>query len=134
MIGAFLIWWLDHLAQLLPRWLRRPEPIRLDAIVIRPTAPLDCIGNLAISSRRNGKETSLGNFPAGVNELRQASLARGRPVALNVGRAEFLEKTLTLPLAARRELDQVLVFEMDRETPFAVDELYWNYSIESVDQ
>src|SRR4051794_20449097 len=107
MIGVFLTWWLDHLAQLLPRWLRRPEPFRLDAIVIRPTAPLDRVSNLAISSRRNGKEAPLGDFPARVNELRQASLARGRPVVLNIGRAEFLEKTLTLPLAARRELDQV---------------------------
>ena len=134
MIGAFLKWWLDHLAQLMPRWLHRPAFFCLDAIVIRPTAPLDRIGNFAISSRRNGKETPLGDFPARVDELRQVPPARGRPVVLNIARTELLEKTLALPLAARGELDQALAFEMDRETPFAADELYWNYSIESVDQ
>ena len=134
MISAFLAWWLDHLAQLLPRWLRRPEFGRVDAIVIRPTAPLDCIINLTIFSRHNGKEALIGDFPARPDELKQVPPARGRPVILNVEHAELLEKTLVLPLAARSELDQVLSFEMDRETPFAADELYWNYSIENIDQ
>jgi general secretion pathway protein L len=134
MIGAFLTWWLDQLAQLVPRWLHRPVLTRLDAIVITPNVPLDRIGNLAISSRRNGKETPLGDFPARLDELRQAPPAHGRPVVLNIARTELLEKTLSLPLAARGGLDQVLAFEMDRETPFAADELYWNYSIERVDQ
>ena len=37
----------------------------------------------------------------------------------------MLAKTVTLPLAAERELEQVLAFEMDRETPFKAEELYW---------
>jgi general secretion pathway protein L len=102
--------------------------------VIRPTAPLDCISNLAISSRRNGKEVPLGNVPARVDELRHIPPVHGRPVVLNIARTELLEKTLALPLAARGGLDQALAFEMDRETPFAADELYWNYSIDSIDQ
>jgi general secretion pathway protein L len=133
-ISAFLTWWLDQLAQLLPRWLRRPAFGHLDAIVIRPAAPLDRIGDLSIFFRRSGKEAPLGDFPARPDELRKVPLVRGRPVVLSIARTELLEKTLTLPLAARNELDQVLAFEMDRETPFAADELYWNYSVAGIDQ
>jgi general secretion pathway protein L len=134
MIGAFLTWWLDHLAQLLPGWLRRQAFARVDAIVITPTMPLDHAGTLAFVSRRNGKETPLGEFPARPEGLRQVPPVRGQPVVLRIERAELLEKTLSLPLAARGQLDQALAFEMDRETPFATDELYWNYHIERIDQ
>lgn len=131
MIAAFLTWWLDQLAQLLPRWLRRPAFGRVNAVVIRPTTPLDRAGTLGFFSRHNGRETPLGDFPARLDELRQVPARRGRPVVLSIERAELLEKTLALPLAARSQLDQALAFEMDRETPFAADELYWNYRIES---
>jgi len=45
-----------------------------------------------------------------------------------------LAKTISLPLAAERELDQALAFEMDRETPFAAEEVYWNHRIEMADR
>jgi general secretion pathway protein L len=45
-----------------------------------------------------------------------------------------LAKTLVLPLAAEGELDQALLFEIDRETPFRPDELYWNHRIEAADR
>jgi general secretion pathway protein L len=41
---------------------------------------------------------------------------------------------MNLPLAAERELDQVIAFEMDRETPFKAEELYWIHRIEAVDR
>jgi general secretion pathway protein L len=53
---------------------------------------------------------------------------------LRLGEPDVLGKTLTLPLAAERELDQVLGFEMDRETPFKTEEIYWNHRIEGVDR
>jgi general secretion pathway protein L len=41
---------------------------------------------------------------------------------------------MTLPLAAARELRQVLTFEMDRETPFKSDEIYWDHRLETTDR
>jgi general secretion pathway protein L len=41
---------------------------------------------------------------------------------------------MTLPLAAQSELREVLTFEMDRETPFKADELYWNHRLETADR
>jgi general secretion pathway protein L len=53
---------------------------------------------------------------------------------LRLGEADVLGKAVSLPLAAERELDQVLSFEMDRETPFKSEELYWNHRITAVDR
>jgi len=64
-------------------------------------------------------------------------LRRGIPLArtvLRLGEADVLGKTVSLPLAAERELDQALAFEMDRETPFTAEELYWNHRIIEADR
>ncbi|MGA7867162.1 MAG: PilN domain-containing protein, partial [Stellaceae bacterium] len=38
------------------------------------------------------------------------------------------------PLAAEQELEQALAFEMDRETPFTAEELYWNHRVVGADR
>jgi general secretion pathway protein L len=134
MIGAFFSWWLGQLADLLPPWLRRPAFARVDALVIAPIEPLDSLGAVAVTVRRNGKETPVGEFPLRQEALESVPAPRGRPAVLRIARDDLLEKTLTLPIAARDDLAQVLAFEMDRETPFSADELYWNYCAETVDQ
>src|SRR5215467_5699393 len=60
--------------------------------------------------------------------------AIGRATVLRLSEQDVLGKTVTLPLAAERELDQVLGFEMDRETPFNAEEIYWNHRIEGADR
>jgi len=89
---------------------------------------------VAIGLRRNGKETPLGRF--GLSTVNMAGLPRSasRTTVLRLGEQDVLGKTVSLPLAAERELDQVLAFEMDRETPFTAEELYWNHRVEAVDR
>src|SRR5205823_14832388 len=84
--------------------------------------------------RRNGKETPLGRF--GLSTANMAGLPRSasRTTVLRLGEQDVLGKTVSLPLAAERELDQVLAFEMDRETPFKAEELYWNHRVEAADR
>jgi general secretion pathway protein L len=55
-------------------------------------------------------------------------------MVLRLGAADVLGKTVSLPLAAERELDQALAFEMDRETPFTAEELYWNHRVIEADR
>ena len=50
---------------------------------------------------------------------------------LRLSNADILAKSLTLPLATQPELRQVLSFEMDQETPFKPDELYWDHRLET---
>jgi general secretion pathway protein L len=47
--------------------------------------------------------------------------------------AQVLLKHLALPIAARHNLRNVLSFEIDRETPFAHDEIYWSHVVRQKD-
>lgn len=135
MLRDFIIWWFGQLADLLPRALRRSAPAEADATVLAPVGSLARgIDAVAVGLRRNGKETALGRFALGTAGLAELPRAAGKPAVLRLGEADVLGKTVTMPLAAERELDQVLAFEMDRETPFRAEELYWSHRIAAADR
>jgi general secretion pathway protein L len=136
MVRDFFRWWFGQLADLLPRQLRPSDPTAADATVITPLiAENGSVAEIAIGLRRGGKETLLGRFALGAaTALPELPRASGAPAVLRLGEAEVLGKTLTLPLAAERELDHALAFEMDRETPFKTDELYWTHRIAAADR
>jgi general secretion pathway protein L len=135
MVRDFFSWWFGQLADLLPQQLRRSAPTAADATVITPIAATGReIEAVSVGLRRNGREMLLGQFAIGSSGLAELPRSAGKPVVLRLGEAEVLGKTVILPLAAERELDQALAFEMDRETPFKVEELYWNHRIEAADR
>jgi general secretion pathway protein L len=135
MISEFFIWWFGQLTDLLPEGLRRSALAAPDAVVISPIGTLgSSVDAVAVSLRRNGKETPLGRFGLGGAELSELPHAAGRPTVLRLEERDVLGKTVSLPLAAERELGQALAFEMDRETPFKAEDLYWNHRIEAADR
>jgi general secretion pathway protein L len=135
MVRDFLRWWLSQLAELLPRSLRRSGAGQDDAVLVTPIGLLgQGIDAVALDLRRNGRETELGRFSLGAADLAQTVRAAGRPVVLRLPEGDLLGKTVSLPLAAERNLKQVLAFEMDRETPFAADELYWTHRVAAADR
>jgi len=104
-------------------------------MVVKPIGPLGRgIEAVAIGLRRNGRETPLGRFGLGATDLAELPRKTGRTAVLHLSEQDVLGKTVTLPLAAERELEQVLGFEMDRETPFKAEEIYWNHQIDGVDR
>jgi len=134
-VREFFAWWFGRLVELLPQGLRRSALTAVDAMVIKPIGPLSRgIEAVSISLRRNGRETPLGRFGLGATNLAELPRVAGRTTVLRLDGPDVLGKTVTLPLAAERELDQVLGFEMDRETPFKAEEIYWNHRIEKVDR
>jgi general secretion pathway protein L len=135
MVREFFRWWFGQLADLLPQNLRRSAFNAGDALVITPVGPLGHgAGAVSVDLRRNGKETPLGRFP--IEAVGSAEFPRvpGRASVLRLGNSDVLAKTLTLPVAVERELDQALAFEMDRETPFAAEELYWTHRVAAIDR
>jgi general secretion pathway protein L len=131
----FFVWWFGQLGELLPRGLRRSAQTAADALVISPIGQLGRgIDAVAVGVRRNGRETPLGRFGLNATNLAELPRATGRATVLRLGEEDVLGKSVSLPLAAERELDQVLAFEMDRETPFKAEELYWNHRIEGTDR
>ncbi len=52
------------------------------------------------------------------------------PVVLRLGDDEILTKSLKLPLAAAPRLRELLTFEIDRQTPFTPEQIYFDYRID----
>ena len=135
MLREFFVWWFAQLADLLPQELRQSALGAGDALLITPIGPLgQGVEAVAVDLRRSGKESPLGHFALGAIGTADLTHVVGRTTVLRLDEADVLGKTVSLPLAAERELDQALAFEMDRETPFTADELYWNHRIIGADR
>jgi len=83
---------------------------------------------IAIRGRRGGATLCrVALDEAGVAEARAALAGRRRParVLLRLPDAVLLEREVALPLAAERDPDAVLGFEMDRLTPFRAADVVW---------
>ncbi len=135
MLREFFAWWRAQLADLLPQELRRSALGSGDALVITPIGPLGRgVEAVAVDQRHNGRESPLGHFALEVIGIAELPRMAGKTTVLRLGEADVLGKTVSLPLAAERELDQALAFEMDRETPFTAEELYWNHRVIGADR
>ena len=107
-----------------------------DALIIAPDEGGETFSALG---ERDGGPTLMGRFApdrSGIAALREAAGLGGRPmpVRLRLPAAVLLEKRLTFPLAVERELRSALTYEMDRETPFTADEVWWNWRVDSRDR
>src|SRR5205814_1247039 len=124
MFRDFFAWWIGQLLDLLPERWRRFESATDDALVIEPSGDGDSID---IRLRRNSREISLGRFSLAADAAGELPPAQGRRWVLRLNQAAILAKTLSLPLAAERHVHQALQFQMDQETPFTPDEIYWSH-------
>jgi len=137
MLREFLTWWVRQLAGLLPAGWREADSgaQARDAVelnLLEPAAARPPVAELTL------RRASLGRFtldPAGLQALRGAvGAARRGAVRLGVPPRLFLEQSVSLPLAAERELESVLRYEMDRLTPFSADAVHWGWEIERRDR
>jgi general secretion pathway protein L len=134
-LAEFFTWWRQHLIELVPENLRQGANGQANALVVDATSP----GIVILQRRRRGIEARAGQArldEPGLPGLRAALNQRqgGEPVILRLPAATLLERPVTLPLAAERDLERVLGYEMERLTPFAADEVYWGYSLQSRDR
>jgi general secretion pathway protein L len=126
-MAVFLNWWLTQLSELFPvLWRRTARAV--DAVI------LDISGDpYALAIRAKGKTRVLAQASAdnaGLDELAGALQAEKdvpRLQLLRLKPGDVLHKRLTFPLTARRDLDRLLGFEVERETPFGRDEIHWTY-------
>jgi general secretion pathway protein L len=134
MLNELASWWLRQMRELLPERLRQRAAGPANAVVFawHETAGIQLL------VRRDHKETSLGRFgldEAGLRMARTMLGSRRRPaIVLRLPPGMLLERQVTLPLAAEQGLDRVVRYEMDRFTPFTVNEVFYAYSIQRRDQ
>ena len=136
-IREFLRWWLGQLAEMVPAGWRRVSAEKRTSLILAPDFPAATAASVRLEKR--GHSSFLGRFSFDANGLQAlkraiAAVGRSADILVELPGDALLEKHLSLPLAAERELDRVIAYEMDRETPFAVDEVYWDSEIEARDR
>lgn len=131
MLGEFMRWWGASLRDLLPAWLRAGQAADRHAVFAAPEP-----GFVVLTQRRAGAEVPLGRFSLEGAELGLVltRTVRPAPLLLRIPRAALLEREVVLPLAAERELERVLTYEMDRLTPFAAGDVFWTAVIDRRDR
>ncbi len=135
MLVEFFTWWRQQLLDLVPASLRQGSGPAANALVADATTP----GLLALRRRRRGIETRVADIRVdepGLPSLRAALNGRpsGEPVILRLPAHMLLERTVSLPLVAERDLERVLTYDMERLTPFTSDEVYWGFGVQTRDR
>lgn len=129
-LPGFFRWWGSQLVACLPvRWRglveERSESLLLDlradeVIVWREHA--DRTNEYARIARSLPADAQTAEF----RRLRNAIDDPGVRTVLCIPAERVLQRNLTLPTAAEENLRQVLAFEMDRQTPFKADQIYFD--------
>jgi general secretion pathway protein L len=126
MLREFVLWWARQMRALLPTRLRS-DVSRVAALVVT-VAPQ----HLLLSLRRRGRDAELGQYRADDASLAAAIARLPRParrLIVRIGPGALLERAVELPLAAERDLDRVIGYEMDRLTPFAAADVVWHAAV-----
>ncbi|MCX8048578.1 MAG: PilN domain-containing protein [Methylohalobius sp.] len=118
--STFWRWWQDQLKQSIPQewrdWFVRRTHI-LIAVPAEETVQFwqtagDTLAPLTFESNRNT-----------LRALQQSDREVFFTLLLLPG--QYLHKVIALPLAAEENLNQVIGFELDRQTPFSADQVYF---------
>lgn len=130
MLNEFFAWWLGQLSDCVPeRWYRAIAPVQ-DCLTITPVGLIGPgLTAISVGVWSKHRETPLGEFRIRESDLGGVPNPLRLPIVLRLADADVLCKTVALPAATARDLTQVLSFEMDRETPFAADEVFWGYRL-----
>ena len=126
-IAIFFTWWFGGLVSLVPRRLR-PAGGRCRTGMVLVLGS----NEIVVTERIPEGERALGSVAADAPDrdqrlrtLLRQSKQRGHPVTIRLAGGLGLRRTLDLPLAAKDDLHQLLLFEMDRLTPFRADDVYF---------
>ncbi len=132
-LPRFFTWWGRELAALLPERWRALLAERSDALLLQVT------GNEMLVWRQSGsgtKELGRVSLEARAEEQKaEFALLLNRLDDANLRQfycmdgARALHRKISLPVAAEDNLRRVLSFEMDRQTPFKADQVYFDYRV-----
>ena len=133
-IKPFLRWWGRELAFLVPVKVRQFFHTPSRSIIILPTNDL-----LTLCYEVDGKQETLTTIAR--DDVTTQNLAtildearfKNAIFILRLSSQDALCKTLTLPLAAQSNINQVVSYELDRYTPFDVNQVYFATHIAQID-
>jgi len=132
-LPGFFRWWGRELVAMLPqRWrallAERSEAllfeIRDGAMIVWRQSGQACVeaANVALDAPDAERAAALERVRAQIDDPNLRSF-------YCIAAARALRREFTLPVAAENNLRQVLAFEMDRQTPFKADQVYFDYRL-----
>jgi general secretion pathway protein L len=118
-------WWLTQLKELLPDNVRRVIAARNQRLI------LETDGNeFLVHHGSAGQMQEIGRIQRSADDATTFPLPTNvRQTILHLAVDNVLSRALTLPLAAEENLREVLSFEMDRQTPFSADQVYYDFVV-----
>ena len=134
-LTSFWSWWIAELGGILPNSVRAAILPGVERLYLELNGPD------VIASRVTSESThEIGRYPLTAEQLQPEQALeleelanRAREVVLCLPADKVLIKTLTLPLVAEENLREVLGFEMDRQTPFSLDQVYYDHILSARD-
>lgn len=129
-LKRFWCWWLDELSGMLPDWLSGQLKVQSRAILVSIDNGLCRIvvkntqGTQQLTEFNSDAESSAEEI-----EQRRSLSTLSNDIILLLPPHFLLKKVISLPQAAVTKLDDVLKFEMDRNTPFKAEEVYFIHKI-----
>ncbi len=137
-VGRFWRWWSGEIIALVPQWLRQSSANAANELLIEVTPQA-----VILQRWLQGRLTEQGRVDrqSGDNDTQSIAFRvlfsklhkRDERVALWLADTQCLSKQIELPLAAAKNLRQVLGFEMDRHTPFKAEQVYFDFRVLRVD-
>jgi len=137
-VARFFRWWLGELVGFVPTRLRRLFRQGQQSLLV------DIQGSeVVLQSSSGDKRRELGTVrPAGADEAALRSAIRRVVRKVNLGKTDVivrlpdhqaLRKQLVLPVLNEADLEQALFLQIDRQTPFAPEEVYFDYRVRERD-
>lgn len=129
-LGGSLLWWGRELRALVPARLSR----MLDGIDGRLVLTAPAAGPLELIYEAGGRRELLAHFAASATAPSESAdlraivrdwRRRAAHIAIRLTPDRALRTLASLPIAAEKNLSEVLSFELDRQTPFKSSEAYF---------
>jgi general secretion pathway protein L len=128
-LRTFLCWWRDELLDCLPphrREFLRHEPARLQVWLEGEQLRFERRRGDQLEASLSGSQSELQVDRASLDALIGHGDERVAQIVVALPGTDIMRRHLQLPEAAKSNLNQVLAFEMDRQTPFKADQVYFD--------
>ena len=134
LIPRFFAWWFGALAGCVPEGLRRLFRPAAKYLIVAPAGgSVTATLNRGKRGREIGRAELDGMDDAAQRKAVRKAVRRGapksNPIVLRLPGDRVLRRKLELPWAAEPDLREALYFQIDRQTPFTPDEVYFDFEI-----
>jgi general secretion pathway protein L len=134
MLAEFFEWWTRQWLALLPLSSRFNAAGQASGMTIGLQSAGDHLNNM-MEIAGDGREAVVLPFNSeGLATLRAMPGAKRSPLRLILPAGTILERKVSLPVAVERDLAQVLHYEMNRLTPFASADVFWDWILAGQDK